>query len=50
MSSMGHRAGRLDLGDLMFDRRGYARWAAYFQSKLANLLLTAELTGLTPAV
>jgi hypothetical protein len=50
MSSMGHRAGRLDLGDLMFDRRGYARWAAYFQSTLANLLLTAELTGLTPAV
>jgi protochlorophyllide reductase len=43
MSSMGHRAGRLDLGDLMFDRRGYQRWAAYFQSKLANLLFTAEL-------
>jgi len=43
MSSMGHRAGRLRLDDLMFDRRGYSRWGAYFQSKLANLLFTAEL-------
>jgi protochlorophyllide reductase len=43
MSSLGHRAGRLDLSDLMFDRRGYRRWPAYFQSKLANLLFTAEL-------
>jgi NAD(P)-dependent dehydrogenase (short-subunit alcohol dehydrogenase family) len=43
MSSMGHRAGRLVADDLMFDRRGYQRWNAYFQSKLANLLFTAEL-------
>ncbi|MGL5808570.1 MAG: oxidoreductase [Nocardioides sp.] len=43
VSSMGHRAGRLALDDLMFERRGYRRWAAYFQSKLANLLFTAEL-------
>jgi protochlorophyllide reductase len=43
MSSMGHRSGHLEIDDLMFDRRGYNRWQAYFQSKLANLLFTAEL-------
>ena len=43
MSSMGHRAGRLVLDDLMGTARGYDRWRAYFQSKLANLLFTAEL-------
>jgi NAD(P)-dependent dehydrogenase (short-subunit alcohol dehydrogenase family) len=43
MSSMGHRAGRLALDDLMGTGRGYDRWRAYFQSKLANLLFTAEL-------
>jgi len=43
MSSMGHRGGHLEIDDLMFARRGYQRWGAYFQSKLANLLFTAEL-------
>ncbi|MDQ3145618.1 MAG: oxidoreductase [Actinomycetota bacterium] len=43
MSSMGHRLGRLHLDDLSFETRGYRRWQAYFQSKLANLLFTAEL-------
>ena len=43
MSSLGHRSGHLVIDDLMFDRRGYRRWQAYFQSKLANLLFTAEL-------
>lgn len=43
VSSMGHRPGRLRLDDVMFDRRKYNRWAAYFQSKLANLLFTREL-------
>lgn len=42
MSSMGHRAGRMDFDDLMGQRR-YGRWSAYFQSKLANLLFVAEL-------
>ena len=42
MSSMGHRAGRMHFDDLMLERR-YGRWRAYFQSKLANLLFTAEL-------
>ncbi|MCD9624018.1 oxidoreductase [Rhabdothermincola salaria] len=43
MASMGHRAGRMDFDDVMFDRRRYQRWPAYFQSKLANLLFTLEL-------
>ena len=45
MSSFGHRLGRgrLDADDLNFERRGYRRWPAYFQSKTANLLFTLEL-------
>lgn len=43
MASMGHRAGRMDLGDPMYERHRYQRWPAYFQTKLANLLFTAEL-------
>ncbi len=42
MSSMGHRAGSLHFDDIMFTKR-YDRWRPYFQSKLANLLFTAEL-------
>jgi NAD(P)-dependent dehydrogenase (short-subunit alcohol dehydrogenase family) len=43
MSSMGHRLGRLHLDDLCFEHRGYDRFRPYCQSKLANLLFTAEL-------
>ena len=43
MSSMGARLGRVDLDDLLWERRPYDRWQAYFQSKLANLLFTLEL-------
>ncbi len=42
MSSMGHRAGSMHFDDVMFAKR-YDRWRPYFQSKLANLLFTAEL-------
>lgn len=42
-SSMGHRMGRLHLEDPMYERRRYRRWAAYFQSKLANVLFSREL-------
>ena len=42
-SSMGARLGHVDLGDLLWERRPYDRWQAYFQSKLANLLFTLEL-------
>lgn len=43
VSSLGHRPGRLDLDDPMYEHRRYSRWGAYFQSKLANLLFTREL-------
>ena len=43
MSSAGHRVARLHFDDPMFERHRYRRWAAYVQSKLANLLFTAEL-------
>ena len=42
VSSFGHRPGKIDLDDLQSER-GYNRWVAYFQSKLANLLFTYEL-------
>jgi NAD(P)-dependent dehydrogenase (short-subunit alcohol dehydrogenase family) len=43
VSSGAHRAGRIDLDDLNWERRRYDRWRAYGQSKLANLLFTLEL-------
>src|SRR3954447_4314433 len=43
VSSAAHRMGRVDLGDLSFERRRYRRWTAYGQSKLANLLFAFEL-------
>ena len=42
MSSGAHRIGRIDFDDLNSERR-YRAWAAYGQSKLANLLFTYEL-------
>jgi NAD(P)-dependent dehydrogenase (short-subunit alcohol dehydrogenase family) len=43
VSSSFHWFGRLDLDDLNWERRRYRRWAAYEQSKLANLLFAYEL-------
>jgi NAD(P)-dependent dehydrogenase (short-subunit alcohol dehydrogenase family) len=43
ISSGAHRAGRIRLDDLNWERGGYHRWRAYGQSKLANLLFTLEL-------
>src|SRR3954454_15081648 len=43
VSSSAHRAGKIDLEDLNWERQRYRRWPAYGQSKLANLLFTAEL-------
>ena len=43
VSSGVHRSGRIDFDDLNWERRRYRPWQAYAQSKLANLLFTAEL-------
>jgi NAD(P)-dependent dehydrogenase (short-subunit alcohol dehydrogenase family) len=43
VSSTGHRFGEIDFDDLNWERRPYKAWRAYGQSKLANLLFTAEL-------
>ena len=43
VSSTGHRMGSIDFEDLNWERRSYSAWRAYGQSKLANLLFTAEL-------
>lgn len=42
VSSMMHRMGRIDFDDLQGEHH-YRKWAAYSQSKLANLLFTYEL-------
>ncbi|MDP2314651.1 MAG: oxidoreductase [Pseudomonadota bacterium] len=42
VASLAHQMGRIDFDDLMGERR-YQKWAAYGQSKLANLLFTYEL-------
>jgi NAD(P)-dependent dehydrogenase (short-subunit alcohol dehydrogenase family) len=43
VSSGAHRMGSIDLEDLNWERKSYNAWRAYGQSKLANLLFTAEL-------
>ena len=43
VSSGAHSSGRIDFDDLNWERRRYRAWRAYGQSKLANLLFTAEL-------
>ena len=43
VASVAHRAGKIDLADLNYERRGYTRAGAYGASKLANLLFTKEL-------
>ena len=43
VASGAHRGGSISLDDLNWETRSYKRWAAYQQSKLANLLFTLEL-------
>ena len=43
VSSLAHKGGKIDLGDLGWERRRYNTQAAYCDSKLANLLFTLEL-------
>ena len=45
LSSLAHWGGRLPLDDLNWRRRRYSRWAAYAQSKLADLLFGYGLAG-----
>jgi NAD(P)-dependent dehydrogenase (short-subunit alcohol dehydrogenase family) len=43
VASIAHRYGRIDFADVNYERRRYLRNLAYGQSKLANLLFSAEL-------
>lgn len=42
VSSIGHKGGRINRDDLQSEK-SYSKWAAYMQSKLANILFTREL-------
>lgn len=42
LSSLAHRSGRINFDDLQSEKR-YSSWAAYCQSKLANLMFSMEL-------
>ncbi|MGW1618550.1 SDR family NAD(P)-dependent oxidoreductase [Streptomyces sp. NPDC002172] len=42
VSSVGHVNGDIDFDDIGFERRPYDPWAAYSQSKTANVLFTVE--------
>lgn len=44
VSSIAHRAGKMDFDDLNWEQ-SYSRWPAYGRSKLANLLFTQELSA-----
>lgn len=43
VSSNAHKSGVIELEDLHWQRRRFARWKSYSDSKLANLLFTYEL-------
>ncbi|GAB88695.1 oxidoreductase [Gordonia rhizosphera] len=45
LSSMMHQIGRIDLGDLNWEKRRYSRWRAYGDSKMANLMFGKELAA-----
>lgn len=51
LSSAGHKYSPVDFDDPHFERREYDKWAAYGQSKTANILFSVELNRrLAPAV
>lgn len=43
VSSGAHSMGKIDFDDLNWEKRSYAKWKAYGDSKLANLYFTYEL-------
>lgn len=45
LSSGVHQIGRIDLGDLNWEKRRYRRWQAYGDSKMANLMFGKELAA-----
>jgi NAD(P)-dependent dehydrogenase (short-subunit alcohol dehydrogenase family) len=46
VSSSAHRWGNIDFDDLTWEKRGYSRWRAYGDSKIANIYFTRELSRL----
>ncbi|MGL4305188.1 MAG: oxidoreductase [Mycobacteriaceae bacterium] len=50
LASGAHRTGTMNFNDLNWEKRRYQRWAAYSQSKLANLLFELELQHRLAAV
>ncbi|WP_275005259.1 oxidoreductase [Promicromonospora iranensis] len=50
VTSTAYRTARIDFDDLQWERRAYSPFGAYGQSKLANLLFTAELQRRLTAV
>jgi NAD(P)-dependent dehydrogenase (short-subunit alcohol dehydrogenase family) len=50
VASGAHRMGKIDFDDLNWERKPYRAWRAYGQSKLSNLLFTAELQRRLDAV
>ncbi|RDI20365.1 oxidoreductase [Lentzea flaviverrucosa] len=50
VSSLMHRAGRIDFDDPNWDRRPYSLQGSYGQSKLANILFARELERRSPDV
>lgn len=47
VSSYAHMMGKIDFGDLTFERKRYSAWGAYAQAKLANILFSNELARRT---
>ncbi len=43
VSSVGHRRGKIDFDNFLYEGGDYGPWRAYFRSKLLNLLFTYEL-------
>ncbi|WP_459548012.1 oxidoreductase [Nocardia sp. X0981] len=50
VTSTAHRSAHIDFADLQWEQRSYQPFGAYGQSKLANLLFTAELQRRLSAV
>ena len=45
VSSLAHRRGAMQWGDINYEQTEYSAQAAYGQSKLANILFTRELAN-----